>query len=118
MLKKLTVDTSKSYTRAQVASVDTLGNVPCILGWYTLDTTVGKGRGIVRLVRDSVTSSWQAFTLYTTLQQLTGHEEMTGLRREVGGYHDPLLGQKNWQDIITEAGRFENKSPTVLVIGK
>ena len=48
----------------------------CIFAYFLFETKIGRGRGIVNLVpADDSGSAWKAYTFYTSLQELKGHEE-------------------------------------------
>jgi putative flavoprotein involved in K+ transport len=77
------------------------------------ETAVGRGRGVLRL-RDG-----RAFTLLTTLYELTGHEEPTSRRRPMGAEHGVRPGRQTWlerrQAEAAELGR--TTQPYVVVVG-
>ncbi|MDQ6671449.1 MAG: NAD(P)/FAD-dependent oxidoreductase [Chloroflexota bacterium] len=82
-------------------------------GWFTFDTDVARGRGHVRL-RDG-----RAWTLLTTMTELKGHEEKTGVRRDKGTQHGIVKNRLSWLErkYAEEAGLGSEVQPYVLVIG-
>jgi putative flavoprotein involved in K+ transport len=85
--------------------------------WFTFRTAVGRGRGLVRLVEeDGETRAW---TLLTTLYELTGHEEPKGTRRPMGAEHGANKQRLTWlerrQKEQAELGT--SVQPHVLVVG-
>jgi hypothetical protein len=79
-----------------------------VLGVFTfsVNSPPGKGRGLFRLVQDSE-GNWKAFTLFTDLQALTGHEEPS--RRPRGSLYT------TWDEIhANKIAEIEN-DPTVLI---
>ena len=57
----------------------------CIFAYFLFETKLGSGKGIVNLTAaDKSGHEWKAFTLYTSLQELKGHEETVGVRRPMG----------------------------------
>jgi putative flavoprotein involved in K+ transport len=58
--------------------------------WITFDTAVGRGRGYLRL-RDG-----KAWTLLTTLEELTGHEASAGPHRPKGVEHGAIAERRTW----------------------
>src|SRR5262249_56248613 len=56
-------------------------------GWFTFETTVGRGKGHVRLMGN------KAWTLLTTLQELKGFEEKKGENRVKGIEHGASPGR-------------------------
>ena len=81
--------------------------------WFEFETAVGRGRGLLRLTDEG------AWTLLTTLYELTGHEEPSGPRRPPGAKHgvDPdrvtwaEQRQKEAEDLGTTT------QPYVLIVG-
>jgi putative flavoprotein involved in K+ transport len=84
-----------------------------IEAWIEFDTSVGRGRGHLRL-RDGL--GWM---LLTTLYELTGHEEPRGEQRPKGAEHGVNRGRMSWQQQrereAAELGHTEQ--PEVLIIG-
>ncbi len=79
------------------------------------DTKIGVGAGIVRLkVSDGSAAAW---TLMTSLDHITGHDEETErLAREEGAYERDF-GGPNWLDKRQEAVRYADRDPAVLIVG-
>ena len=82
--------------------------------WFTFETAVARGKGHVRL-RDG-----KAWTLFTTMRELKGHEERQGGTRDEGVVHGAVKGgQETW----LERRQGENAAlgitdqPFCLVIG-
>lgn len=88
-----------------------------VTAWFTFETGVGRGRGLVRLVEQD--GERKAFTLLTTLHELTGHEEPRGVRRPMGAEHGATRDRQTWaerrQAEVESLGSTEQ--PYVLVIG-
>jgi putative flavoprotein involved in K+ transport len=59
-------------------------------GWFTFETAVARGRGILRLKGD------KCRVLLTTMNELTGHEEKTGATRAKGVEHGAIKNRKSW----------------------
>ena len=97
--------------------VSTLGEAPVIQTFLTIETDVGYGKGVVKLANDSGT--WKAFTLFTFLERLRGHEEVTGKKRPNGVEHGEHTSRKNWLDRRNAEEEFEGgEEPSVLIIGE
>lgn len=81
-------------------------------------TAVGEGTGLVRIRRSDIdVAGPQAWTLFTGLQDLAGHEEETlRLRREESPFGRDWHGP-NWLDKRTEAKAYEDRDPDVLIVG-
>jgi hypothetical protein len=87
----------------------------CIFAFFRFETNLGRGRGIVNLTpADTSGTHWKAFTIYTCLQELKGHEERVMNRRPRGVENGET---KNWLDKRKEIETMENGEPTVIVIG-
>ena len=82
------------------------------------DTVFGRGNGVVRLVPDpEVPARLRAWTLVTTLQELTGHEEAFAKRTPDAAASSRDFGGENWLDRLNEARAYSDRDPTVLVVG-
>lgn len=81
--------------------------------WIRFETAVGRGWGHLR-IRDG-----RAWTLLTTLQELTGHEERKGRGRDKGVEHVITRGRRTWLEQQTE--RKESlgytEQPYAVIIG-
>ncbi|WP_127783697.1 NAD(P)/FAD-dependent oxidoreductase [Rhodococcus sp. X156] len=84
--------------------------------WITFATAVGRGRGLLRLVEED---GPKAFTLLTTLYELTGFEEPRGTQRPMGAEHGANKERLTWlerrQKEDAELGTVTQ--PYVLVVG-
>lgn len=60
----------------------------------------------------------KAFTLFTSMMELKGHEETVFGRRPEGVAHGGLPGRKNWQERRLADENYEDSEPTVLILGK
>ena len=116
---KFTLDQSAAYKKPALIPLDFDGNVKCLQVWLNVETDIGKGKGIVKLVPDSSDGDkWKAFTLFTTLEELKGHEELIKERRPAGVKDDQDHGAANWKDKRTAEQNFENgREPAVLILG-
>ncbi len=82
-------------------------------GWFTFETSVGRGRGHVK-IRDG-----KAFTLFTALMELKDFEEKSGETRETGVEHGAIRDRRTWTDRRREdaAELGVMRHPFVLVVG-
>ncbi|MBS0243658.1 MAG: NAD(P)/FAD-dependent oxidoreductase, partial [Proteobacteria bacterium] len=55
--------------------------------------------------------------LSTSLEELKGHEEHIGARRPTGAAYSRNFGGDNWDDARRRASAYEDRDPTVLVVG-
>lgn len=74
-------------------------------------TVVGRGLGVVRLTQDE-SGVWRAWTLMTSLQEITGHELAINERRLV---HEG--GPLTYAERRHEEMAFANADPDVLIVG-
>jgi putative flavoprotein involved in K+ transport len=59
-------------------------------GWFTFETAVARGNGLVRLNEDG------AWTLLTAMTELKGFEEKRGATRELGAEHGVRRDRTSW----------------------
>ncbi|KAF8150950.1 hypothetical protein B0H34DRAFT_730728 [Crassisporium funariophilum] len=84
---------------------------------FTFETKAGLGSGIVRLVplpdtaKDSSLCLWRAHSIFTNLDDLKGFPEKVGALRNI----EPNHGK--WEEARRKEVLFEDKDPTVLIIG-
>ncbi|KAL9581598.1 MAG: hypothetical protein Q9203_005826 [Teloschistes exilis] len=97
-LRRLNVDVSSDHKKPIVCPIDSKGNVQGVRAFLTVETDIGRGRGLVKLTRDAEGGEWKVFTLFTTLQELKGHEETVNTRRPSGVDHGAHPGRLNWQE--------------------
>ncbi len=81
---------------------------------FEFETAAGRGSGVVRLLADQPTQAW---VLLTTLEELRGHEEKTGHLQPRGEPYSRDFGGGNWLDQRTQAQAYQDRDPTVLVVG-
>lgn len=118
-LHTVDVDTSSKLHAPSVSAVDFTGKIMGVQSFLTVETDVGRGRGLVRLLQDQQDGGkWKAFTLFTTMHKLKGHEETIRDRRPHGVEHGGLPGRKNWQERRVAEQNLEGMEPTVLILGE
>ncbi|KAH1963099.1 hypothetical protein KXV90_002904 [Aspergillus fumigatus] len=114
-LVQVEIDQSSPFRAPHVGPIDAFGDVTGVEFFTTFANDVGNGRGVVRMAeKDGV---WKIFTIFTTLQELKGHEEAVNASRPLGVQHGAQVGRRNWQDRRTSDFEFEEKTPVVLVVG-
>jgi putative flavoprotein involved in K+ transport len=81
--------------------------------WFTFETAVARGRGLVRLKGDT------AWTLLTSMEELKGHEERRGRNRVKGVQHGIDPTRRTWgeQRAADAAELGYSRQPYVLIIG-
>ena len=113
---RLQIDSPSDYRKPSKAPVDFKGQIEGVQAFLIVETDIGRGRGLVKLVQDGET--WKAFTLFTTLEELKGHEEAVCSRRPSGVDHGAHPGRLNWQERRNAEANCEGHfEPTVLIIG-
>ncbi len=87
--------------------------------WFEFATSVGRGRGLVRLVDAGDGDGPKAWTFLTTLYELTGHEEPRGVRRPLGAEHGATRERVTWLERreAEDAALGVETQPYVLVVG-
>ncbi len=88
----------------------------CIEAIFCFETAVGRGEGALRLVVGS-NGEHRAWVMSTTLEELRGFEEMIGDNRPSGAAYSRNFGGDNWEDTRRKATAYEDRDPTVLVVG-
>ncbi|KWU44303.1 pyridine nucleotide-disulfide oxidoreductase family protein [Rhodotorula sp. JG-1b] len=91
-------------------------------GWlqaYTsYETPEGRGKGFLRLKESAPgAGDWQAFTFFTALWEIKGHEEHAGHKRPLGAEHGLHESSENWLDRRQKQIKFEHEDPTCLIVG-
>ncbi|KAM0280564.1 hypothetical protein ACHAQH_004009 [Verticillium albo-atrum] len=114
-LKRIDLDQRSDVRKPQKTFLDFSGTVPCVAFFFTLQTAVGSGEGVARVI--DVGGSWKIFTLYTTLQEIKGHEEAVGHRRVRGVEHGGKPGRKNWAERRQAEAELEDAEPAVIILG-
>lgn len=115
-IKSLQLDNS-STLRSPTAKLNDEGKVIEVQAFLTVETEVGRGAGIVKVVAQG-TGIWKAFTLFTILTELKGHEEAVGKKRPHGVEHGEHKSQLNWKDRRgVEEAFVGDEEPTVLILG-
>jgi len=93
-----------------------LGN-DVIEALFTFETKIGRGDGVLRLMPEGEGSAPRAWTFLTTLEELKGFEEHIGDRRPAGDAYSRNFGGENWLDRRIRQEAYEDREPTVLVVG-
>lgn len=84
----------------------------------TFETADARGKGFLRLRETSPGSGdYRAFTFFTALWEVKGHEEFAGHRRPLGAEHGTHDSSENWLDRRHKQIKFEGEDPTVLIVG-
>ena len=106
-----------AHKRPRVAAI---GDLEVVQAFLQVETSSGRGEGLVNLIPDPTDDGkWKAFTLFTTLKELKGHEEKTYTRRPTFDSREANSGSMNWKDKLNAQQNFESgREPTVLILGR
>lgn len=88
-----------------------------IEAYFTFETDIAKCRGHLRLLLVPGTEkNWKAWTLFTSMEDLKGHEERVGERRPIviDGHHGATEHEYSAQE---HAQRYETTDPDTVIIG-
>ena len=95
-----------------------------IEAFIKFETKHANGRGIVRLCEateqvdtDTAGPTWRAWTFFTAIDSLKGHEEQTGRNRPTGSSYSRDFRGPNWLDKRIVAQQYDDRDPAVLVVG-
>ncbi len=84
---------------------------------FEFTTAVGRGDGIIRLTPADGREEAKAWLISTAQETIKGHEEKIGANRPTGSAYSRNFGGDNWADMRRKAVAYEDREPTVLVIG-
>lgn len=94
------------------------GGRDVVEAFFDFTTSVGAGRGVVRLPADNGSASGDvALTLLTSLVEVDGHPEPTRENRPRGGVYANNFGGPSWGQSRAAAQEYTDRSPDVLIIG-
>ncbi|MBM3368188.1 MAG: NAD(P)/FAD-dependent oxidoreductase [Betaproteobacteria bacterium] len=93
----------RRVTRAGIAAIE---------AFFRFETALGRGQGVLRLADEG-----RAWTLFTALDELKGHEERVGSRRPHGAAYSRDFRGPNWLDKRRAAATYAERDPAVLVVG-
>lgn len=115
-LTLVSLDESSAHKLPQASD---FGGLKAVQAFLKVETTTGRGEGLVRLVSDTNDGGkWKALTLFTTLKELKGYEEKVSSRRPQGTGSKPEDQSRNWKDLLVAQHNFEGgRQPIVLIIG-
>jgi cation diffusion facilitator CzcD-associated flavoprotein CzcO len=89
----------------------------CLEAFVAFESDAGSGTGIARLKQSSDDREWRCWTLLTALDQLRDHPETVGENRPTGQSNARDFRGPNWLDKRRARESYEDRDPTVLVVG-
>lgn len=98
----------RRVVRAGITAIETI---------FKFETTAGRGSGVLRLTEDAAGGEPKAWTLFTALDELKGHEEQLGRARPAGQSYSRDFRGPNWLDLRRSAAAYADRDPDVLVVG-
>ena len=106
-------------SRHKFPQASDFGGLKAVQAFLKVETSTGRGEGLVRLVSDTNDGGrWKALTLFTTLKELKGHEEHICGRRPRGTESNLEDRGRNWKDLLTAQQDFVgDRQPIVLILG-
>lgn len=113
---KVEIDRSSALKAPHAGPIDAYGEVHGVEFFIKITSGVRNGQGVARLAQEG--NDWKFFTVFTSLVDLTGHEELVNSRRPVGVQHGEQQGRKNWQDRRVADSNYDGKDPAVLIVGE
>ena len=103
--------------RAAPRNVSRVG-VDAIEAIFSFETTQGRGSGVLRLTPDANDgTTFKAWTLLTSLDEIKGHEERLGRSRPQDKAYSRDFRGPNWLDLRKAAVAYDDRDPAVLVVG-
>lgn len=119
-LQSVDIDRTSQFRAPKQGPIDGIygpaSEVSGIEFFVKVTTKVGSGRGVIKLAE--VDGQWKFFTVFTTLQELNGHEENIFARRPNGAAHGEHVGRLNWFDNRKLALEYKDREPAVLIVGE
>ncbi|KAJ5701725.1 hypothetical protein N7488_009273 [Penicillium malachiteum] len=112
---KFEIDRSSPFKAPHAGPIDAFGEVNGLESFVKVTTSFGTGTGVVRIAQQG--DEWKLFTIFTTLLEITNHEEVINERRPAGVQHGAYQGRQNWQDRRNEDINQEGKDPAVVIVG-
>ena len=89
-----------------------------IEAFFRFETAATRAQGVLRLDPQAADGNMpRAWTLFTAVDEIKGHEENVGSRRPRGESYSRDFKGPNWQDKRLAAAAYENHDPEVLVVG-
>ena len=95
--------------RVTRAGIDTIEAI------FAFETNIGPCTGVVRLVSEA--GAPRAWTLFTTLDEIRGHEDPANGKRWQNVDWKRNFGGENWLDRRKRAQEYADHDPAVLVVG-
>lgn len=86
---------------------------------FSFETYCGRGSGVIYLTQAEQGSSWKAYSIYTSLQELKSIEQPLGSKRAEGTLESMPggFGGGTWVERHQRQAEFVDEEPTVLLIG-
>jgi hypothetical protein len=116
-LKKAELDESQAQRAPQIAPLDARAKTNVVRFFIKVTTDIGVGQGVIRAI--PADGGWKILTCFTSLKELTGHEEPRAHHRPAGVEHGVSLESPTWAERRMAEKSFANDTePAVLIIGE
>ena len=88
-----------------------------ITAFFTFSTAIARGRGVLRLVEQD--GQWRAWTLFTTMHELIGHEEQRSSIHDAAKdrFQGATKHRETWPEMRERQREFADSEPAVVVVG-
>jgi hypothetical protein len=117
-IKWINVDKSSGRRGPNIAPVDFRTGLMGVQSFLKVETDVGRGRGLVRLLPDVGDSMiWKACNLFTTTHELKGHEEVSHHEHNVVDHDIKAHAKSKLKWMAEEEPSKDASDPTCLIIG-
>ncbi|MEA2879865.1 MAG: hypothetical protein QOF14_5061 [Hyphomicrobiales bacterium] len=84
---------------------------------FRFETPEGRANGVVRVIPAAGDGAPKAWTLFTGLDEIKGHEERVGKARPTGQSYSRDFRGPNWLDLRKAATEYTDRDPAVVVVG-
>ena len=115
------ISLDENASRPQIVS---RSGTEAIEAFIKFETTNANCRGIIRLCLaededydNAKNQEWRAWTFFTAVESLKGYEEKVYRNRPTGNSYSRDFSGPNWLDERILAQKYDDRDPTVLVVG-
>lgn len=113
-LRQVRPGSGNVFRKPRHGPLDGISGDEGIVGMVDFESTLGRGRGTIRLAKEG--QQWRINTLFLSLEEISGLKEPLASDRP-DGHHD-AADTKNWRERRDDDFNFKDKDPVVLIIGK
>lgn len=114
-IRNLSQSGGHEFRKPKYGPLDGISGAEGITTTVDFQSALGQGRGMLRLAEND--GQWKIFTLFLSLEEMTGCEEPVGPKR-ARPTEMPSDDKRNWQERRSDDFNFKDHEPTVLVVGE